>query len=1134
MFVLLYFSRLNQVLSMSAFDRLLEQIDFFIRKFYKNEMIKGIILFVGVLVGSFLLFTLLEFVGRFNSYVRAFLFFSFIGVNAYIFVRYFVISLLKLNAFGKRIDRSQAATIIGRFFPQISDRLLNTLQLDESGNEGNYELIRASVLQRSNSLSAFNFGEAIDFRENRKYAKWLIPLFFVLLLIGVFVPGILTQGTERVVNFKEEYTPIAPFSFVVESNQMVVEEGEDAVIDVRLVGSSIPDKVYLLSDQGKFLMNWQAKNSASFTLPKVSQLTKFSFEANGFKSDNYAIKVLPKSAIGKLTAELVYPAYLGRNNEIVENAGDLNVPEGTTVVWSFLTKNTRKVRVFDGLKTETFTEDGFRYKRNIRMDFAVLVVLENKQSKKVDSTRMNIGVVKDAHPSIVVREVKDSIGDGLRFFSGQIADDYGLTSLTFVYKIYGVDGKVREERMAVTSPKGTDMPFDFAVDFRREKLKIEDRIEYYFVVRDNDGVNGSKSTMSQVFTYQLPTLEELNDERSKEQEQSQEELAKLLAKAQDFQKDVNRLKKDVMNSKSLDWKAKNQLDKLKVDQMNIQKAMQGLQQSMEKSLEEKNQLSEMDKELLEKQKEIEKLLDELMDPEMMDLLKRLEELMQKQNKEELQNQLENLEQSAEDKNKQLDRSLEMLKKLQVNEKIDDIEKELDALAKEQLALEEELAKEKLTKEEGVQKQEELNKKFDAIKKDLEEMKRLNEELQRPMEINDQKDLQEKISEEMNGASDDLQKGKKSKASDKQKQSADDMKKMAEELNRSQEEANAEQEGEDIEMLRRILKNLMTLSFDQEDLMLRFAKINDNDPTYKRLGRKQRAIIDDTKQVSDSLEALAKRQPKIASFVDKELNEIRANHAAGLEDIDEHRRREMGQHQQFVMMGYNNLALLLNESLQSMQAQAQAKKEGSGSCDKPGGSGKPKPGQGQLGNSDMKQALKKQLEQMQKGNNPGGTKPGNQPGKGSQGEGQGMMPGGMSNQQVAKMAAEQSAIRRKLQEMRDQLNKEGKGEGNKLNPLIKELEEQEKQLLNKNFSPELVQRQKNILTRLLESEKALMERGFEEKRESQGGKDKNLGNQIRFDEYNREKLKQVELLRSVDPVFRKYYKDKANAYFNLSM
>jgi hypothetical protein len=100
-------------------------------------------------------------------------------------------------------------------------------------------------------------------------------------------------------------------------------------------------------------------------------------------------------------------------------------------------------------------------------------------------------------------------------------------------------------------------------------------------------------------------------------------------------------------------------------------------------------------------------------------------------------------------------------------------------------------------------------------------------------------------------------------------------------------------------------------------------------------------------------------------------------------------------------------------------------------------------------------------------------------------------------------------------------------------MINELEQQEKDLINKQFSPAMVNRQKSILTRLLESEKALMERGFEEKRESKSGINESFGNKIRFDEYNKQKLNQIEMLRVIDPVYRKYYKDKANEYFNQS-
>jgi hypothetical protein len=343
----------------------------------------------------------------------------------------------------------------------------------------------------------------------------------------------------------------------------------------------------------------------------------------------------------------------------------------------------------------------------------------------------------------------------------------------------------------------------------------------------------------------------------------------------------------------------------------------------------------------------------------------------------------------------------------------------------------------------------------------------------------------------------------------------------------QQQANKQQEEEDMNALRNILESLMTLSFAQEDVMNKFAKVKDKDPYYNRLGKNQRKIVDDTKIVEDSLNAIAMRQPKIASFINKELNDINTNFKLGLENIDEHRRKELGSNLQYVMTGYNNLALMLNESLQQMQQQMQNSQPGSGSCDKPGGKGsKPSDSESQ----DMKKMLKKQLEKMQKGQQEGGQKPGNKPGQKPGEQGQNML--GLGNKEIAKMAAEQTAIRQRLEQLRNELNKEGKGKGNQLNPLINELEQQERDLINKQFSKDIIKRQKDILTRLLESEKALMERGFEEKRESKSGKNEKFSNQNRIDEYNNQKLKQVELLRSVDPVFKKYYKDKASEYFNV--
>jgi len=793
---------------MGSFDRLLEQIDAFIRKFYKNQMVKGLILFVGTFLLSFVLTTTLEYFGHFGSITRGTLFFTFIAVNLAILINFFIIPLLKLYSFGKRINRFQASEIIGTFFPSVSDRLKNTLQLNESleSNEGNIELIRASVMQRSNSLSIVPFASAIDLKENKKYAKYLVPLFTIFVVIGIAAPSLFKVGTERVVNYTEEFPELAPFSFVLNTEDLIIEEGEDLPVEVVLKGNELPEHVYLISDNGKFLMNRVAKNKFAGVIKKPKKSGAFYFEANEFESDEFQLSVFGKSTIGKMEARLSYPKYLGRTDEVIKNAGDLTVPEGTEIEWSLVTKNTSFVDfIFNGEK-KRFNTEGFKISKKLLNTSTISIHLSNKYRVKHDSSNVSISVIKDAYPAIQVDEVKDTVSDGLRFFTGHISDDYGLNALNFVYTVISEDGKKRENRMSVRKVNGADMNFDFAVDFRRENVKLNDRIEYYFVVNDNDGVNGSKSTRSQVYTYKLPSLDELNEKREEDQKEIKENLNDLVNRTKEFQKNIDKLKKDVLNSKRSDWNKMNQVNQLKEEQKSILESLENMQQKMDQSTQEKNQLSEMDKELLEKQDMIEKLLEELMDDELRALLDELQKLMEQNNKEELKQNLDNIEQSSEDMKKQLDRSLEMLKKLQVNEKIDDIEKELKELAKEQEDLKKDIEDEKISKENSVNEQDEINKKFDELKEDLKELKELNEALEKPMDLGEPESSEEKIEEDLKESKENLENSKEKKAGENQKSAADEMKKMADELDQKQQESNKQQQEEDINSLRNILES----------------------------------------------------------------------------------------------------------------------------------------------------------------------------------------------------------------------------------------------------------------------------------------------------------------------------------------
>ena len=185
-------------------------------------------------------------------------------------------------SFGKQINRYQASQIIGNFFPSISDRLLNTLQLNDNleQNEGNFELIRASVSQRSASLTVVPFTTAIDIKENRKYLKYIIPLFLVFLSIAVFVPHLFQQSTERVVNYSKEFKPVSPFQFNLLNKNLQIEEGDDLEVNLSLSGSQFPDKIYIVSTQGKFLMEKTSKIDAKAILKKIKSNDQFYFEAN--------------------------------------------------------------------------------------------------------------------------------------------------------------------------------------------------------------------------------------------------------------------------------------------------------------------------------------------------------------------------------------------------------------------------------------------------------------------------------------------------------------------------------------------------------------------------------------------------------------------------------------------------------------------------------------------------------------------------------------------------------------------------------------------------------------------------------------------------------------------------------------
>src|SRR5689334_9757090 len=95
---------------------LIQKLDEFIRRYYKNQLIKGSIYASGILLAAFLSVILLEYFGEFGSVIRGVLFFGFIAASLFVLIKYVSIPLLKLYRIGPVISYTQAAAIVGGHF----------------------------------------------------------------------------------------------------------------------------------------------------------------------------------------------------------------------------------------------------------------------------------------------------------------------------------------------------------------------------------------------------------------------------------------------------------------------------------------------------------------------------------------------------------------------------------------------------------------------------------------------------------------------------------------------------------------------------------------------------------------------------------------------------------------------------------------------------------------------------------------------------------------------------------------------------------------------------------------------------------------------------------------------------------
>ena len=282
-------------------------------------------------------------------------------------------------------------------------------------------------------------------------------------------------------------------------------------------------------------------------------------------------------------------------------------------------------------------------------------------------------------------------------------------------------------------------------------------------------------------------------------------------------------------------------------------------------------------------------------------------------------------------------------------------------------------------------------------------------------------------------------------------------------------------------------------------------------------------------IADTLFAISKRQPQIGYMINQELNKIDDYIEKSLSTLLQYNQAHYSNYknnsvlswQQYAMSSMNNLALMLRESLENMKNQQQSNKSKSNSsqqCNNPSSSSQQQNKPSQQSLKDLQESLNKELERLKKELEQG------QQGKKKIGD------NAKLNESLAKAVAQQEMIRKMVQREAERIKAEKGKPSKNLNEIVKQMEQTEKDIVNKRITHNTINRQVKILTRLLEHEKAEKKQEKDNKRESKIGKDKINIEDKDFIDFKKIEEKETELFRQVQPIFSPFYKEKVNKYF----
>ena len=604
-------------------NKIINILEKFAKKFYLNNLIKGLFWFILFSVSLLFVLSTIENLFWLNSTFRLILLILLI-ISLTTFFSYYI-ALPVLRYFGLLREKSYKdfALLLGNY-SNTDDKILSALELFELNELNKNELLLNELSRRSNELSKINIKNFLNIKE---YYKWIIGNISILAIfftLSFTFPKQFINPLVRISNYNKIFPKDYGFRVNILNTNFYTESGKSFVLNFEITGDKIPKNIYILSNGNQFIPKKTLNNRYEYIFENITENTIFQIIAEDWSSDKYEIKVYNKPNIYRLVANIIYPNYTKINNEQFVNIFSYSVPRGTKIMFSFNMKDADSLIIVNGdILNKYSVKNKLDYQIQILKNESIQIITKSIQSPLQDTTNIYITEIPDAYPQILVQVQKDTFSIMHYYVSGSISDDYGFTKLLAIYKLTRKDSTINGKIPINISNNDLIQNFNFDVDFSFLNLQPDDIIHFYLEIYDNDAMAGPKATKSREYEIKIPTKEEIQIEQSKQLQAANSKFSNIQKELNDIKNELKHLENQWKLERKFNYEQKQKWENLIKKQNDIINELQNLEQNLQLSPSYDENL-----EIYEKIQQIDELIKSINLDELNEYLENLQKLME--------------------------------------------------------------------------------------------------------------------------------------------------------------------------------------------------------------------------------------------------------------------------------------------------------------------------------------------------------------------------------------------------------------------------------------------------------------------------------------------------------------------------